>query len=139
MKNEKYTSKNMNILFWVTQVLLAVILIMGAIMKFLPIEKIAPMMPWTGQIPALFVRLLGIIDLLGAVGLILPSLLKIKPQLTFWTSLCIIALMLCAIVFHISRGEATSIGINIFSMIIAAFIAWGRYEKRGMCKERREM
>ena len=132
MKKETHLSKTMITSLWAAQILLAILLVMGAIMKFLPIEKISPMMPWTGQIPATFVRLLGIIDLLGAVGLILPTSLQIKPKLTFWTALCIIALMLSAIIFHILRGEAAAIGINIFSMIIAVFIAWGRFEKRGM-------
>ena len=132
MKKETHLSKTMITSLWAAQILLAVLLVMGAIMKFLPIEKISTMMPWTGQIPATFVRLLGIIDLLGAVGLILPTSLQIKPQLTFWTALCIIALMLSAIIFHIFRGEAEAIGINIFSMIMAAFIAWGRFKKRTM-------
>jgi len=86
-------------------------------------------MPWTGQVPELVVRLLGIIDLLGAIGLILPALLRIKPQLTFWAALGIIALMICAIIFHVSRGEVSVIGINVFSIIIAGFIAWGRFRQ----------
>ena len=98
-------------------------------MKFLPIEAISASMPWTGQLPALIVRLLGLIDLSGAVGLILPSLLRIKPQLTPWAALCIIALMVCATIFHVSRGEASVIGFNIFVAVVAAFIVWGRFKK----------
>lgn len=129
MEIQQKSSKTMHIILWVAQVVLAILLISGAVMKFLPIEKISAMMPWTGQVPALVVRLLGIIDLSGAIGLILPALLRIKPQLTPWTAICIIALMLCAIVFHIFRGESPVIGVNIFSMIIAGFIAWGRFTK----------
>lgn len=129
MEIQQKTSKPMHIALWVAQVLLAALLLSGFIMKFLPIEKISAVMPWTGQVPVLVVRLLGVIDLLGAIGLILPALLLIKPQLTPWAALCIIALMICAIIFHVSRGEISVIGVNVFSLIIAGFIAWGRFKK----------
>ena len=129
MENQQKSSKTLHIALWIAQIVLAILLLSGFIMKFLPIEKISVMMPWTGQVPELVVRLLGVIDLLGAVGLILPALLRIKPQLTSWAALGIIALMLCAIIFHISRGEVSVIGINVFSIIIAVFIVWGRFRK----------
>jgi len=129
MESPQKSSKAMHISLWIAQIVLAVLLLSGFIMKFLPIEKISVMMPWTGQVPELVVRLLGIIDLLGAIGLILPALLRIKPQLTFWAALGIIALMICAIIFHVSRGEVSVIGINVFSIIIAGFIAWGRFRQ----------
>lgn len=129
MANLQKSSKIIHITLWVAQVTLAALFITGAIMKFQPIETISAMMPWTGQVPAWIVRLLGLIDLLAAVGLILPSLLRIKPQVTTWTALGIIALMFSAIIFHVSRGEASVIGVNIISAIIALFIAWGRLKK----------
>ena len=124
-------SKTMHIALWVAQVILAALFIMGAVMKFMPIEKIAALMPWTGQLSELVVRLLGVIDLLGAVGLILPGLLRIQPQLTGWAAVGIIALMVCAIIFHVSRGEVSVIGFNIFCVVIAGFIVWGRFGKGG--------
>ena len=127
MRNQHTPSKAMHSTLWIAQIILAVLLISGTVMKFMPIEKISAMMPWTGQLPAPIVRLLGVIDLLGAVGLILPTLLRIKPRLTSWAAIGVIALMFCAIVFHVSRGEASVIGINIVSIILAAFIAWGRF------------
>jgi hypothetical protein len=122
-------NKIFHITLWVAQILLAALLIMGVIMKFLPITQIAAMIPWTGQIPPIEVRLLGIIDLLGALGLLLPAWFRIKPQLTPCAATGIIMLMISAIIFHVSRGEASLIGINLFSIIIAAFIAWGRWKK----------
>lgn len=129
MTNSQTSSKAFHMALWIAQVLVALSLLMGAIMKFMPIEKISSMMPWTGQISPLLVRLLGLIDLLGALGLILPSLLKIKPQFTIWTAISVVVLMLCAIIFHVSRDEAPVIGFNIFLVILAAFIAWGRARK----------
>jgi hypothetical protein len=129
MENLQKPSKIIHITLWVAQVTLAVLFMAGAIMKFQPIETISAMMPWTGQVPVWIVRLLGLIDLLAAVGLILPSMLRIKPQLTPWAALSIITLMFSAIVFHVSRGEASVTGVNIISAIIALFIVWGRLKK----------
>lgn len=122
-------SKTMHVILWVAQILVALFLLTGAALKFQPIEKIAAMMPWARQVPAVVVRLLGIIDLLGAVGLILPSLLRIKPLLAVWAAIGVIALMVCATIFHVYRGEVSVVGVNIFCAFIATFIAWGRLKK----------
>lgn len=127
MTNQQKTSKAMHYLLWIAQLAVAGVFIWAAAMKLLlPIEKLAAMFPWTGQVPPALVRIIGIIDLLGALGLILPALLRIKPHLTVTTAIGIIALMVCASIFHILRGEATVIGLNIFFVFLAAFITWGR-------------
>ncbi len=130
MTNQQKSSKVMNIILWIAQVLVAAGFIwVAAIKLFQPIEKIAAMWPWTSEVPSLMVRLLGVVDLLGGLGLILPSLLRIKPRLTAFTAIAIIVLMICAGIFHIARGEGAVIGVNIFFAVIAAFIAWGRMKK----------
>ncbi|MBE9462629.1 DoxX family protein [Dyadobacter subterraneus] len=126
MTEQLKSSKTTNIILWIAQILLSAFFIMGAVMKFMPIEKISVMMPWTGQVPAIAVRLLGMIDLSGAAGLILPGLLQIKPKLTGWAAVGIILMMICAIIFHVSRGEGEVIGVNIFAMVLAGFVVWGR-------------
>jgi uncharacterized membrane protein len=129
MTGQQQPSGAMHISLWVAQGFLAAFLLSGTILKFMPIEKISVMMPWTGQLPSLEVRLLDVIDLLGALGLILPSLLRIRPNLTPWAAIGIIALMICAISFHLLRGEASVIGANIIAAGIGVFIAWGRFRK----------
>lgn len=120
----------MKISLWAAQLLLAAGFIWASMMKlFQPIEQLSAMWPWTGQVPLALVKFTGIVDLLAASGLILPSLTRIQPKLTPITAIGIIALMLCASIFHISRGEASVIGINIIFALIAAFIAWGRFKK----------
>lgn len=128
MTNQQAPSKALNIALWVAQVILAGSLIWASMLKlFQPIEKLSAMWPWTSQIPLTLVKFTGIIDLLGAMGLILPILLQVKPKLTPIAAICIIILMICASVFHIERGEASVIGVNIVFTIMAAFIAWGRW------------
>lgn len=129
MTDQQQPSKTLHLLLWTSQILLALSMLSGAIMKFMPIETISAMMPWTGQVSPLLVRLLGVIDLIGGLGLILPSMLNYKPWLMVWASFGIIALMICATVFHVSRGETSVIGFNIFCVILAVFIAWGRSKR----------
>lgn len=117
-------------MLWIAQSILAILLLSGAAMKFMPVEKISVMMPWTGQVPVFLLRILGVVDLLGAMGLLLPGLLHIKPVLLIWASAGISILMLSAIVFHISRGEANVIGFNSICLVMAIFITMGRKKKQ---------
>lgn len=129
MVNQQKPSKGIHIALWVAQVLLAVSLVWASYMKlFQPVEKLSAMWPWTGQVPVAVVKLTGMVDLLAALGLILPLLFRIQPKLTPIAAVGIIVLMLCAGIFHIMRGEASLIGVNIFFAVLAAFIAWGRFK-----------
>ena len=87
------------------------------------------MWPWAGQVPHTLVQFTGVIDLLGALGLILPALLRWKWWLTPLTALCIVLLMVCAGAFHVVRGEVAGSVPNIVFALMAAFIAWGRWKK----------
>lgn len=119
-------SKTLNALLWVAQWLLSATLLWAAIMKLSKSAgELAAMWPWTAAYP-LLVKVTGIIDLLCALGLILPGLLRIKRKLTILAAYSVIALMLAACVFHVMRGEASAIGFNIVVAVIAGFIAWGR-------------
>jgi uncharacterized membrane protein YphA (DoxX/SURF4 family) len=130
MTNQSKTSKGWNIRLWIAQSILAAIFIWAAYMKlFTPTEKLALMWPWAAQVPQTLLKFTGIVDLTGALGLILPGLFHIKPKLTPIAALCIIVLMAVAITFHVSRGESSVIGANIIFAVIAAFIAWGRFKK----------
>ncbi len=129
MIKEQKTSKALNITLWVAQVILAAGFLWGSSMKlFLTVHELAEMWPWTIGNRGL-VSFSAILDILIGVGLVLPTLLRILPKLTIYASYGAIALMIGASVFHISRGEASEIGINIFFGIIALFIAWGRLKK----------
>ncbi len=129
MKNEQKKSKIINIALWIAQVLLATSLIWASTMKlFQPADKLAEMWPWTSDNTRL-VKLTGIFDLLAGIGLIFPALLRLKPKLTIYAAYGVLVLMASATVFHISRGEASQIGANIFFAALAVFIAWGRQKK----------
>lgn len=122
-------SKGLNIALWVGQGLISLTLIWAGYAKlFQPIEETAKMLPWALDNPGLL-KFTGIIDLLGGIAIVLPAALKIQPKLTVFAAYGTIALMIAASVFHISRGEASLIGMNIFFLVLAGFIAWGRTKK----------
>jgi uncharacterized membrane protein YphA (DoxX/SURF4 family) len=119
----------MSLKFWnvtclVLQILLSATLLWAGYTKiFTPQDELATMWPWTADNPKLVI-VAGIFDILGGLGIVLPSLLKIKAQLTLYAAIGIILLMLSAAIFHISRGEISDIGINIFVIVLAGFVAW---------------
>lgn len=122
-------SKTLNIAVWLCQLLLAATLVWASSMKlFKPIDELAQMWPWVADNPTL-TKITGIFDLLGGLGIVLPSVLRIKPVLTIYAGYGIIALMLAASAFHISRAEASQIGFNIFVGLVAGFISWARSRK----------
>lgn len=126
MINESKTSKTSNIILWLAQGILASGFIWAASMKlFQSPEKLEEMWPWTAE-NGMLVKLTGVLDLLAGLGLILPGLLKWNPKLTIFAAYGTILLMIAASIFHISRGEASQIGINVFFLVLATFIAWGR-------------
>ncbi|MFY7890319.1 MAG: DoxX family protein [Spirosomataceae bacterium] len=129
MTTTNNSSKVMHFSLWAAQGFLALIFIWAAYTKLLqPLEEAAKMLPWAKDNPGL-VKITGIIELLAVLGMILPSALRIQPNLTVYAAYGIIALMISAAVFHISRGEASLIGMNIFFLLLAAFVAWGRSKK----------
>lgn len=126
MTNEQQTSKTMNVILWIAQGLLAVTFIWAGFMKIVQPEELP--FPWVRDNPRL-VLITGIVDLLVGIGILFPTLLRIQSQLTIYAAYGTIALMMAAIIFHISRGEAKDIGFNIFMAFLAVFIAWGRQTK----------
>jgi hypothetical protein len=119
--------RGLRISLWVAQTLVAVpFVFFGAMKLFEPIPKLAQAMAWTGDLPEVFVRMMGVIDLLGGAGIILPSLTKIYPRLTVWAALGCALLQICAGIFHASRGEFPMLPGNLIFLVLSVFVYWGR-------------
>lgn len=124
------TNKARNIGLWIVQLLLGILFILAGIMKAsLSIESLSESLPWVTESPLALVKFIGISELLGGIGLILPSILRYKPKLTVWAAIGIVVIMFLAAGFHASRGEFEAIFINLIIAGLAAFIAWGRSRK----------
>jgi hypothetical protein len=120
----------MNIGLWLVQALLGLTFAGTGIWKLVtPISELAAKMPWMGQVSPSFLYLTALFDLLGGLGLLLPSLTHIKPGLTVLAALGCVGLMLGAVIFHVSRGEGASTPFNFVMIALSLFVAWGRHAK----------
>jgi len=127
MTEQKTTSQTLNIFLWIGQVLLAFMFIYAGVMKtFQPIDELSQMLPWVTEYSKGFVRFVGLADLVGGIGVLLPYLFRWKTELTRLAALGIVTIMILAIGFHIIRGEYVALPMNIVLGGIAIFIAWGR-------------
>lgn len=116
----------MVIVLWVVQGVLALAFLLSGLLKgFTPLEGLKKNMAWVGDVPAGLVRLIGIAELLGALGLILPVATGIVPVLTIAAAVGLVLVMLSAAVFHASRKEYSTIGMNAVLLLLAAFIVVG--------------
>ncbi|CAB3744100.1 hypothetical protein LMG24238_07211 [Paraburkholderia sediminicola] len=124
------TGKLLRIALWVAQVLLAVAFCGAGLTKLLtPIPQLSHMMPWTGTLPETFVRFIALVDLAGGLGILLPSLTRIRPGLSVLAALGCVALQVLAIGFHLSRGEASVLPLNFVLLPLSAFVLWGRSKR----------
>ncbi|CAN5816224.1 DoxX family protein [soil metagenome] len=123
------SGKGLRIALWIAQVLLALAFGASGLMKLVtPIAELAKSMPWIADMPAL-IRFIGTSELLGAIGLILPSATRVLPKLTVAAAIGLVVVMILAAGFHFSRGEADHTPVNFVLGGVAAFIAWGRWKK----------
>lgn len=118
----------MNIALWIVQILLALAFGASGFMKaFMPIDQLGAQMAWVNDVnPLLMVRLPGIAEVLGAIGLILPSALRIQPRLTVYAAYALALVMVLAAIFHISRGEYSDLVPNIVLLALSLFVGYGR-------------
>lgn len=117
----------MDIVAWVLQVLLAVLFGMAGLMKATqPKEKLATNLVWVEDFSAGQVKIIGILEVLAAIGLIVPAVTKILPQLTGWAAVGLVLTMIGAMIVHYRRGEMVGIGMNAVLLIMAAVVAYIR-------------
>ena len=122
--------KALNIGLWIVQGLLSLTFVGTATWKVVtPIPELAAKMPWMGQVSPGFLYTTALFDLLGGLGVLLPSVTRVKPGLAVLGALGCAALMTGAIVFHFSRGEGANTPFNFFLVALALFVAWGRRSK----------
>ncbi|WP_175615790.1 DoxX family protein [Piscibacillus halophilus] len=120
----------MNLALWIATGLLALIALIGGVSKtFMSKEKLAqsPGGGWVLDFNVGFLKFLGILEILAALGLILPAVVDIVPTLVPVTAVCWVLLMIGAIITHIRHGDAKPVIANIIYLLLAVFIAWGRF------------
>jgi uncharacterized membrane protein YphA (DoxX/SURF4 family) len=119
-----------NVAFWVVQVLLGVAFAVGGATKaFQPVAQVAMTAAWAADIPVALLRVIGLAELAGGIGLVLPALTRIRPALTPLAATGLVTIMTFAVVFHLVRGEFSLVPFNLVLGGLAAFVAWGRFRK----------
>jgi DoxX-like family len=115
----------MNLALWIIQGLLALLfLFSGGVKLVIPTDQLVKQAP---QFSALFLRFIGVCEVLGAVGLILPRLLRIRPGLTPLAAVGLVIIMIGATTVTAASGSIPQALFPAFVGLLAAFIAYGRW------------
>jgi hypothetical protein len=119
-----------NVVLWIAAGLLAVLYLGAGGMKLAtPREKLLenPNMGWTADFPAAAIKGIGAIEIVGAIGLILPWALDIAPVLTPLAAAGLAIVQIGAIIVHARRKETKALPMNVVLLVLAAFVAVGRF------------
>jgi uncharacterized membrane protein YphA (DoxX/SURF4 family) len=116
---------------WAAQIALALLYLMGVWIHLLmsPSEAAAMDIFWMSEVPLAFVRFIGVMELVGVIGLILPAATRIKPQLSVLAATGLLAIQALAIPFHAFRGEFAPLPLNLVYVALAVLVIWGRTRK----------
>ncbi len=120
------------IALWSAQILLALLFGAAGVMKtFMAPEALVPMgFNYATEIPYWLLRFIGVCELAGAIGVILPALTRIMPIFTSLAALGFVMIQVLAIGFHVMRGEfAEMAAMNLSLLALSAFVLWGRETK----------
>lgn len=110
----------MNIAYWIVAGLLALFYCYAGTLKMIRSrDQLRPMMAWVDRIPLPALRVLGTVEVLGAIGLVLPPLIGIAPSLALAAAIGFVVLQTCAIAVHLTGGDRR-IGLNAGLVAAAA-------------------
>lgn len=117
----------MHRLLWVLQVVFGLYFITIGVMHFVVPDGLPDLMGWMYELSDTLHLVSGTAEILGGLGLILPGLTRIRPELTVLAALGLAVVMAGAAIWHLGRGEAVTIVLNLVNMAVLLFIAWGRW------------
>ena len=114
----------MNYALWIVQGLLALLFLFAGGMKLvMPVEEMTKQIP----LPGLFLRFIAVCEVLGALGLILPGLLRIRPGLTPLAAAGLVIIMIGATVVTLMTADVALALIPLVVGLLSAFVAYGRW------------
>jgi uncharacterized membrane protein YphA (DoxX/SURF4 family) len=118
----------MNLALWIVAGLLSVsYLISGGAKLIMPKEKYAAKARWAKDFSAGSVKAIGGLEVLAAVGLVLPAALEIVPVLVPLAALGLVMIMVGAVITRIQRHEFKFMMADLVYLALAGFVAWGRF------------
>jgi hypothetical protein len=115
----------MTVAYWIVAALLAMLYLYAGGLKVLRSpDQLRPMMGWIDVMPLRLLRTIGVLEVLGALGLILPPVTGIAPALALAAAIGLVLLQLGAISLHLSRNEAKIIWLNVALFALAGVEIW---------------
>ncbi|EDQ31968.2 DoxX [Hoeflea phototrophica DFL-43] len=129
--NPVQAGKGWTIGLWGAQGLLAAMFLMAGSTKLMSgsAELVAMGMGWAENAPLFLIKFIGLAEVAGALGLILPSATRIMPHLTKLAATGLAVIMVLAAGLHITRGEFEVVPVNVILFALTAFVIWGRTKK----------
>ena len=119
----------MNIILWILQVLLGLLFIFAGVMKFvMPVEEMNRQAPVV--LPGLFLHFIGICEVLGGLGLVLPSLVRIQPRLTSLAAVGLAIITAGATVITLQGPMKVGAAFPFIICLLCIFVAYGRWRVR---------
>ncbi|MFN0280622.1 MAG: DoxX family protein [Kineosporiaceae bacterium] len=120
----------MNIALWIVAALLALVFLGAGASKVLqPRSKLVtnPNLKWTEDFSEPQLKAIGALEVLGAIGLVLPPLVGVAEVLSPLAAVGLALTMVGAIVVHLRRKESQVVPVNLVLLALAVFVAWGRF------------
>jgi uncharacterized membrane protein YphA (DoxX/SURF4 family) len=118
----------MNLALWIIAIVLAVAFVGSGLLKLVRTKEqlVTSGFGWAQDFSPSTIRLIGVAEILGAIGLILPAAVHIAPILVPLAAIGLALVMAGAAVVHARRNEAPMVAINVVLLALALFVAWGR-------------
>jgi uncharacterized membrane protein YphA (DoxX/SURF4 family) len=117
----------MNMALWIVQIVLALAFLMFGYTKSFQYVKAMATLPWVSDYSKGFVIFIGLAEILGALGLILPMITGIWTWMTALAAIGLAFIMLLAAIIHYRRNEKQSMLMNFIFLVLTLFVAYGRW------------
>jgi len=118
----------MNVVLWIIASVIAAAFLAAGLTKLLrPKEKLVATMGWAQDFSPNTIKLIGTLEILAAIGLILPAALGVAPILVPLAATGLVLVMVGAAITHARRKEQQMVVTNVILLVLAAVVAWGRF------------
>ena len=118
----------MNRALWILQIVLGVYFVAIGVMHFIVPDGLPETLSWMYDLSDTLHLISGTAEILGGLGLILPAVTGIRTELVPLAAAGLMLVMAGAVIYHLGRGEALNIVLNLVMIALLGFVAYGRYQ-----------
>ncbi|MCC9175588.1 DoxX family protein [Arthrobacter sp. zg-Y179] len=118
----------LSLVLWLVQLLLALLFAgVGFVKIFQGYARVRENLRWPEDFSPATVKLIGVLEVLGAAGLVIPEATGMVPVLTPIAASALTVLMALAVLVHVRRGERNRIALGVILMMLSLVVALGRF------------